>query len=118
MTWLSLKIPAGHRSSWLKRIFLLSVILCFLVAVNFVFAEDLTDPGSPPDWGHPWDDPAGSEDGSSDPPEEDDALLLQFGFDHGIIILFQPAFQAENGEVGRSLASAKKSRGHLLILIK
>jgi hypothetical protein len=118
MMWLNLKIPGGHRSSWMKQILLFSVILCLLVAFNPSRADDLTDPGSP-DWGHPWDDPAGANDDPSDPPEEDDALLLQFGFHPGIIILLQPAEQKEDFEAGRSSGPAeKKNRGHLFILIK
>jgi hypothetical protein len=117
MMWLSTKIPEGHRSSWLKLILLFSVILCFLMVFNFTLAEELTDPGSP-NWGHPWDDPAGSEGNSPNPPEDDDALLLQIGLDTGIIILFQPGTQEENPQVGRSFACAKKNRGLLLILIR
>jgi hypothetical protein len=116
MMWLSSKIPKGHRSSWLKPILLFAVILCFLTVFNFTVAEELNDPGSP-NWGHPWDDPAGAEDNNSNP-SEDDALFLQIGFDAGIIILFQSGTQEENPQVGRSFASARKSRGHLLILIK
>jgi hypothetical protein len=117
MKWLSFKIPKGHRSSWLKPILLFAVILCFLMVFNPTIADELTDPGSP-NWGHPWDDPAGAEDNNPNPPEEDDAMLLQIGIDGGIIILFQSGKQEENLQAGRPFASAKKSRGHLLILIK
>jgi hypothetical protein len=117
MMWFSSKIPEDHRSSWLKPILLLAVILCFLMVFNLTIADELTDPGSP-NWGHPWDDPAGAEDNNSNPPEEDDALVLQIGFNPAIIIFYQSGKQEDNPQVGRSFASAKKNRGHLLILIK
>lgn len=117
MKWLNCKIPEGHRSSWMKRILLFSVILCFLVAFNLSLADDLTDPGSP-DWGHPWDDPAGSGEDPPDPPEGDDALLIQFGFHPGVIVLLVPGGQDRDFEAGRSCAPVEKNRGRLYILFK
>ncbi len=117
MMWLNPKIPEGHRSFWMKRILLFSVIVCFLIAFNFSLADELTDPGSP-NWGHPWDDPAGSGEDPSDPPAEDDVLLVQFGFGPGIVILLVPGEQGRSLEAGRSLAPTKKNRGRLLILVK
>lgn len=117
MMWLNPKIPEGHRSSWMKRILLFSVILCFLVVFNLSLADELTDPDSP-NWGHPWNDPAGSGEGPSDPPADDDALLVQFGFNHGIILLLAPAGQERSFEAGRSCAAAHKGSGRLFILVR
>jgi hypothetical protein len=119
MMWLNSKIPGGHRSSWMKRILLFSIIVCFLVAFNFSFADELTDPDDP-EWEHPWDDVCSTESDPdpSDRPVADDVFMLRFGFAPGVIILLQPAEQEQGFEKGRSNTPSEKNRRHLLILIE
>ena len=108
MRWLNSKAFGGHRFFLLKQILLFSVILCFLVTFNLSFAE------------HPWDDLHNSESdqGSEEPPEADDVLMLQFGFDFWIIIHLQSAGQKDGFQEEKAFGPSEKNRGHLLILIE
>ncbi|MCK4224203.1 MAG: hypothetical protein KAX39_03420 [candidate division Zixibacteria bacterium] len=102
------KVSGGPKPSLLKQLLFFSVILCLLVSFNLSFAE------------HPWDDVHDNDWGQSpaDPPDTDEVLILQFGFDFSIIIHLQSAGQKDDFREGKAVGTVEKDRGHLLILIK
>ena len=119
MMWLNSKLSDGHRSFLLKQLLFFSVILCFLIAFNLSFAEELTDPGST-DSEHPWDEVC-EHDGDRDPPdprEIDNVLMIKFGFGPWVIIHMQSAEQKDGFGTEKAFRPVEKNRGHLLILIK
>lgn len=119
MRWLNSKVSGGHRSSLLKRILFFLVILCFLVAFNFVFVGDATEP-EPEDGEHPWDDFCNTDwnQSPSDSTETDYFLTFPFGFGSGIIFHMRSAGQDYGLGEGKVFGPAQKNRGRLFIFIK
>jgi hypothetical protein len=121
MRWLNIKTSESHRFLLLKRFLLFSIILCFLAALNFSLADELTDPTDPA-WEHPWDDldhenAGGGNDQGVD--LTDQVLVLQFGGIHfWVMIGYQTAPSQAQPEMETSSKSVERNRGRVLMLIR
>jgi len=117
MMWLDSKVSGGHRSSLLKRILFLLVTVCFLVAFNFVFVGDATEPV---DGEHPWDDLCNIDwdQSPSDSTDTDDFFMFPFGFGSGFIFHMWYPGQDDGLEEVKVFGPSQRNRGHLFIDIK
>ncbi len=114
MRWQSLKISGRGGSFWLKRVFLLSLLLVALVAFNHSFAGG-------PDQEHPWDDlmRGSALDESTLNHPTNSNWLISIGIGHPIIIINTvTSVQRENLGKGKASESSEKNRVHLFIFIK
>ncbi len=121
MRWLNTKASDSHRFLLLKRFLLFSIILCFLAALNFSLADELTDPTDPA-WEHPWDDldhenaGGGNDQGLS---LTDQVLVLHFGgTSFWVMIGYQSTPHQAWLDKERSSGSAERNRGRVLMLIR